>query len=143
MGVFQDSQHLYDTVGELLRGAARDPGIGASVARTEIVIQFRYIDPDAQIALNAKDRLTESDAYFDVIFGPNNLRPDVVMTMSGDLAHEFWQGRINLFSALARKQILATGAVDKVLRLVPVAEPLFQQYVALLRAKGLENLILR
>ncbi len=41
MAVFQDSQQFYDTVGELLRRAACDPGIGASVARAEIIIQFR------------------------------------------------------------------------------------------------------
>lgn len=143
MAVFQDSQQFYDTVGELLRQAACDPGIGASVARAEVIIQFRCVDPPAQITLNAKDRPTQPDTYFDVIYGPSDLAPDVVMAMSADLAHEFWQGRINLFSALARGQIRATGSVDKVLRLVPAAEPLFQRYLTLLRDRGLEHLILR
>ncbi len=78
-----------------------------------------------------------------MIYGPNDLAPDVVMAMSADLAHEFWQGRLNLFSALARGQIQATGSVDKVLRLVPAAEPLFQRYLTLLRDRGLEHLILK
>jgi hypothetical protein len=143
MAVFQDSQQFYATVGELLRQAACDPGIGASVARAEIIVQFCYVDPPAQITLKAKDRPTQPDAYFDVIFGPSDLKPDVVMTMSADLAHEFWQGRLNLFSALARGQVQATGSVDKVLRLVPAAEPLYQRYLTLLRDRGLEHLILK
>lgn len=142
MGKFRDSQQFYDTVGELMRRAASDADIGASVARTESIIQFRYYNPDAQITLDAKDRPAQPNTYFDVIFGPVNLRPDVVMTMQADLANEFWHGRINLFSALARRQILATGPVDRVLRLVPAAEPLYQQYRALLKEKGLEHLIL-
>ena len=61
--------------------------------------------------------------------------------MQADLAHEFWQGRINLFSALARGQIVATGAVQPVLRLVPVVEPMYQWYLTLLREQGLADLI--
>ncbi len=141
MGVFKDSQQFYDMVGEVIYRAALDPDIGSSVARTESIIQFRYTDPDAQITLNAKDRPTQLDAYFDVFFGPSALRPDVVMSMQADLAHEFWQGRINLFSALARGQVIAIGTVIPVLRLVPVVGPMFQWYLTLLRELGLADLI--
>ncbi len=141
MGVFKDSQQFYDTVGELLHRAALDPYIGSSVVRTESIIQFRYTDPDAQITLNAKDRPTQPDVYFDVFFGPSDLQPDVVMTLPADLAHEFWQGRVNLFSALARGQIVATGAVQPLLRLVPVVGPMYQWYLTLLREQGLADLI--
>jgi len=141
MGVFKDGQQLYNTVGELLYLAALDPDIGSSVARTESIIQFRYTDPDAQITLNAKDRPTQPEVYFDVFFGPNDLQPDVVMSSSADLAHEFWLGRINLFSALARGQIVATGKVAPVLRLVPVVEPMFLWYVTLLRKQDLTDLM--
>jgi hypothetical protein len=141
MGVFKNSQQFYDTVGEVMVCAALDPDIGSSVARTECIIQFRYTDPEVQITLNAKDRPTQPDAYFDVFFGPSDLRPDVVMTMQADLAHEFWQGRLNLFSALARGQVVATGLVTPVLRLVPVVEPMYLWYLALLREQGLADLI--
>jgi hypothetical protein len=141
MGVFKDGQQLYDTVGELLYRAALDPDIGSSVARIGSIIQFRYTDPDALITLNAKDRPTQPAGYFDVFFGPSDLQPDVVMTSPADLAHEFWQGRINLFSALARGQIIATGVVAPLLRLVPVVGPMYQWYVALLREHGLTDLI--
>ena len=141
MGVFKDSQQLYDTVGELLSRAALDPDIGSSVVRTEIVIQFRYTDPAAQITLNAKDPPTQPEVYFDVLYGPSDLSPDVVMTSPADLAHAFWQGRINLFSALARGQIIATGQIAPVLRLIPVVGPMYQWYVTLLREHGLTDLI--
>jgi hypothetical protein len=141
MGVFKDSRQFYDTVGEVMHRAAFDPDIGSQVVRTEIVIQFRFTNPEAQITLNAKDRPTQPDVFFDVFFGPTDLRPDVVMSMQADLAHEFWQGRVNLFSALARGQIIATGLIQPVLRLVPVVGPMFQWYLALLREHGLADLI--
>ncbi len=141
MSVFKDSQQFYDTVGEVIYRAALDPDIGSYVARTEMIIQFRYTHPDAQITLNAKDRPTQPDVYFDVFYGPSALQPDVVMSMQADLAHEFWQGRINLFSALARGQMIAIGAVMPVLRLVPVVEPMYQWYLTLLQEQGLADLI--
>ena len=143
MSVFTDSQQFYDTVGELLQRAARDPSIGPKVAKADTVIQLRYSDPEAQITINARDVPTQFGAYVDVFLGPSDLQPEVVMSMTGDLAHEFWSGRVNLASALARRQIQAAGPVIKVLRLVPAVEPLYQQYPALLKAKGLEHLILQ
>ena len=143
MSVFKDSRQFYDTVGELLQHAARDPNIGPTVARADTVIQLRYTDPEAQITINARDVPAQFGAYVDVFLGPCDLQPEVVMRMTGDLAHEFWSGRVNLASALARRQIQAAGPVIKVLRLVPAVEPLYLQYPALLKAKGLEHLILK
>jgi hypothetical protein len=143
MSVFQDSQQFYETVGELLQRAARDPSIGPTVARADTVIQLRYTDPEAQITINACGVPTQFGGYVDVFLGSCDLVPEVIMSMTGDLAHEFWFGRVNLGSALARRQIQAIGPVIKVLRLVPAVEPLYQQYPALLKAKGLEHLILK
>ncbi len=143
MGVFKNSQQFYDTVGEVLHLASLDPDIGSSVARTQLIIQFRYDDPEAQITLNAKDRPNQPESYFDVFFGPTDFQPDVVMSMQADFAHEFWQGRVNLFSALARGQVVARGNVTPVLRLVPLVEPMFQWYVMLLQEQGLTDFILK
>ena len=143
MSVFKDSQQFYDTVGELMSRAARDPNVGPKIAKAEIIIQFRYTDPDALITIDAKDNPRQFGAYVDVIDGPCDLAPDVTMAMNADLAHAFWHGRVNLVSALARREILATGPVLRVLKLIPAVEPLYQQYPALLKAKGLEDLILK
>lgn len=143
MSVFQDSQQFYDTVGELLQRAARDPQIGPSVARADTVIQLRYTDPAAQITINARGLPAQFGGYVDVFLGLCDLKPEVVMSMTGDLAHAFWLGRVNLGSALARRQIQVTGSVIKVLRLVPAVELLSQQYPVLLKAKGLDRLMLK
>lgn len=143
MSVFKDSRQFYETVGELLQRAARDPAIGPRIARADTVIQLRYSDPTAQITIDACNVPTQFGAYVDVFLGDCDLEPEVIMSMTGDLAHEFWLGHVNLASALARRQIQATGPVIKVLRLVPAVEPLYQQYPALLKAKGLKDLILK
>ncbi len=143
MPVFQDSQQFYACIGELMDLAKRDPKVGPKIAESKIVIQFRYSQPDAVTTINARDKATQAGAFVDVIHGETNLNADVVMTMKADIAHAFWHGKVNLLAALAKKDIVATGPMPKILKLLPAVEPLYKQYPALLKDKGLESLVLR
>jgi hypothetical protein len=141
MGVFKDTQQFYDTVGELMDRAKTDPNIGPRIAKSGVVIQFKYTDPDALTTVNAKGKPTQPGAFVDVINGPTTIKPDIEMTMAADVAHQFWQGKVNLVEALARKKIVLKGNQLKVLGLLPAVEPLYKKYPELLREKGLDNLI--
>lgn len=143
MGVFRDTNHFYETVGELMDRAKTNPQVGPKIAKSGIVIQFRYTDPDAVTTVNAKDKPTQPGAFVDVIHGPTNLKPDVIMTMKADTAHAFWHGKVNLVAALAKREIVAQGPIPKILKLLPAVEPLYQTYPALLREKGYATMVMR
>jgi putative sterol carrier protein len=143
MGVFRDSKQFYETVGELMDRAKKDPNVGGKIAKAGIVIQFRYSDPDAVTTINAKDKPAQPDDFVDVIHGPCKLRPDVVMTMKADVSHAFWHGKINLLAAIAKRDIVVEGPLPKVLKLLPAVEPLYKVYPALLREKGYGDLVMK
>jgi hypothetical protein len=143
MGVFRDSQQFYACVGELMDRAKSDPRGGPKIAKSGIIIQFRYAEPEAMTTINARDKPTQVGAFVDVIHGPCTLKPDVVMTMRADLSHAFWHGRVNLVAALAKRDIIASGPIPKILKLLPAIEPLYQTYPALLREKGFAALVLK
>lgn len=143
MPVFKDAQQFYDTVGELMDRAKKDPEIGKKIAKSGVIIQFRYTDPDAVTTVNAKDKPTQPGAFVDVIHGPTGLKPEIVMTMKADLAHAFWHGKVNLLNALAKKEIVLQGSQLKVLQLLPAVTPLYKIYPALLKEKGYDNLVLK
>ena len=143
MSVFQDSAQFYACVGELMDRAKIDPAIGPKIAKSGIVIQFRYSDPDAVTTVNGRDKPTQPGAFVDVIHGPTDLKPDVTMSMKADVAHAFRHGKVNLISALAKKDIVAQGPIPKILKLLPAVEPLYRIYPALLREKGYANLALK
>ncbi len=143
MAIFRDTQQFYECVGELMDRAKVDPQVGTKIAKSGIVIQFRYTDPEAVTTVNAKDKPTQPGAFVDVIHGPCTLKPDVLMTMKADVAHAFWHGKVNLVAALAKKQIVATGPIPKILKLLPAVEPLYKVYPALLREKGYDSLVLK
>lgn len=141
MAVFQNSKEFYSTVGELMQRAKMDPVVGPKIAKSGVVIQFKYTDPDAVTTVNATAKPTQPGAYVDVINGPTDLKPDIEMTMAADVAHQFWQGKVNLVEALAKKRIVLKGNQLKVLGLLPAVQPLYQKYPELLREKGMEKLI--
>ena len=143
MSVFRNSKHFYECVGELMDRAKKDPGVGPKIAKSGIVIQFRYTDPEAVTTINARDKPTQPGAFVDVIHGPCNLKPDVSMTMKADVSHAFWHGKVNLVEALAKKQIVAVGPIPKILKLPPAVQPLYNQYPALLKEKGYADMILK
>ncbi len=137
MAVFKDSKQFYETVGELMDRAKKDPNVGPKIAKSGSIIQFKYTEPDAVTTINAKDKPTQAGAFIDVIHGPTNLVPDIVMSMKADVSHAFWQGKVDLVGAIARKQmVIEKGALPKILKLVPAITPLFKIYPGLLKEKG-------
>ena len=143
MGVFKDSQQFYATVGALMDRAKVDPNIGPKIAKSGIVIQFRYSDPEAVTTINAKSKPTQPGAFVDVLHGPTKLTADVVMTMKADTSHAFWHGKVNLLGAIAKRDIVVQGPLPKVLKLLPAVEPLYKIYPVLLKEKGLDGMIVK
>lgn len=141
MSIFHNSDHFYECVGELMDRAKIDPVVGGKIAKSNIIIQFQYTDPDAVTTVNAKDKPTQAGAYVDVIHGPTDLKPDVVMKMRADISHKFWLGKVNLMAALAKKDIIAEGPIPKILKLLPAVQPLYQEYPKILREKGYESMV--
>jgi hypothetical protein len=143
MPIFKDSQQFYECVGELMDRARCDPTVGPKIAKSGIIIQFRYTDPEAVTTVNGKEKPTQPNGYVDVIHGPCSLKPDVTMTMKADTSHAFWHGKVNLITALSKKEIVANGPIPKILKLLPAVQPLYKVYPALLREKGYADLIIK
>jgi hypothetical protein len=143
MPVFRDAAQFYDTVGELMDRAKKDPKVGPKIASSGIIIQFRYTDPDAVTTVNAKDKPTQPGAFADVFHGPTSLKPDAILSMKADVAHAFWHGKVNLLTALAKKDIVLQGPLPKILKLLPAVEPLYKVYPVLLKEKGYGDLVMK
>lgn len=143
MAVFKDSEQFYACVGELMDRAKVDPNVGPKIAKSGLIIQFQYTDPEAQTTIDAKNKPSQAGAFVDVYHGACKLNPDITMSMKADVSHAFWQGKVNLMSALTKKEIIAIGPVPKILKLLPSIQPLYKEYPKLLEENGYSNLILK
>lgn len=135
--VFQDSEMLYEVLGEFYRRLGRDPEIRGPLLKSKLCVRFVYRRPDAVICIDTRGG--EIEIHHGDGDGPN---PEVTMILDADVAHAFWHGKINLLTALTRRKIVAKGNVPKTVKLLPILKPAYRLYPSLLREKGLDHLVL-
>jgi putative sterol carrier protein len=133
---FRDEQEVYDCLGRLFQELAEDEDLAPRFRAADTIVQYRYSDPDSVITV----RLQEGRPG-DVDFGETEMEPEVTMRMTADTAHRFWLGDVDVTKAIARGEIEPYGPVSKILKLVPLAKPVFPRYRAMLEAAGRADLV--
>ena len=136
MAYFSDAEEVYRFMGTLLRNLSDDAELAPSLRRANTIVQYRLARPDAVIT----SRLIEGEPD-QVDCGETTLDPEVVMSMDADVAHRFWLGQVSPTVALARGLMKAKGPVAKILRLVPLVQPVFPRYQRMLEEAGREDLL--
>jgi putative sterol carrier protein len=136
VALFKDAQEVYDTLGKLFVEIANDDELAPKFRKANTIVRYQYNDPESAITV----RLREGEPG-DVDFGDSEMEPEVTMTMDADTGHRFWLGQVNVTVALARGEIKASGPVAKILKLVPMAKPIFPRYKAQLESQGRADLV--
>jgi hypothetical protein len=136
LGHFKDEDEVYRFIGRLFQELAADPELGPRFRKANTTVQYQMTDPPSQITCKLRP-----DEEMQVDLGPTELEPEVIMIMEADTAHQFWLGKVNITVALARGEIKAMGPVAKILKLVPLVEPVFPRYEEMLRDAGRADLI--
>ncbi len=136
MALFKDADEVYATLGKLFSDLAEDEVLSARFSEANTIVRYEYSDPDAAITV----RLEEGQPAV-VEFGETEMEPEVTMSMSADTGHRFWLGGVNVTVALGRGEMRAVGPVAKILKLVPLAKPVFPRYRAQLEAQGRQDLV--
>lgn len=135
--VFADSETFYRILGGFLERLKDDAQIGAALKESQLCVRFEYSEPSAVLTIDARGAAVQ--VYHGESFAG---RPEVTMCMSADFAHAFWHGRINLVSALTRRQVTAKGNLPKTLRLLPILKPAYALYPQYLKELGMADKIL-
>jgi hypothetical protein len=112
------------------------PGISEKLLASGLIIRFTYTDPDVVLLVDC------SDGAIAVRPGDTETNATVEMSMTADVAHRFWFGKVNLMAALTRRQMVAKGPVPKILELLPAIKPAYALYPQYLRENGYEQYII-
>jgi pyruvate/2-oxoglutarate/acetoin dehydrogenase E1 component/TPP-dependent pyruvate/acetoin dehydrogenase alpha subunit len=135
MSVFRDTDHLYQVLRALFERVAAEPAIANRLLEGNLVVRFRFTDPEGVVTVDLRR------APVKYAFGESDLQPDVEMIQSGDTAHQFWLGRLNVARAIATRKVVSRGSVPKALALLPAVKPAFDLYPQVLRELGYEEMI--
>jgi len=135
LGYFRNDQEIYETIGKLFEGLRDDPELFPKFQKANTIVRYEFREPDSEITVKMLDGEPGQ-----VDLGPSEMEPEVTMSMEADTAHRFWLGKVNITVALARGQIKAQGPVAKILKLVPLVNPVFPRYEAQLEEQGRTDL---
>ena len=136
MGKFRDAQDVYGCIGRIFEEAIADPEIGPKTKEAGLTIRFNFTDPDSVIYVD----FAEGNVFFGD--GAPDTEPAIRMGMKADDANKFWLGRLNLVMAMAKGQVRAKGSVPEMLKMLPLAKPLYARYESQLKSQGRDDLIL-
>ena len=136
--VFPDAETFYRVLGGFFERLKADPQIGGPLRDSGLCVRFEYAQPTAVLTIDARGADVQ-------IYQGNTFtgQPEVTMRMSADFAHAFWHGRVNLVSALTRRQVIAKGNVPKTLRLLPILKPAYALYPQYLADIGMADKVMR
>lgn len=141
MGLFQSKQEFQEVFESLMKEILVHPLIAPKLARSKMVVQFEYTDPDTRITVNFRDPAQRPGLAADYVWDEEPWTPDVVFKQSADFSNRFWQGKENVIAAMAKRQVSARGSITKALQLIPVIRPTFRIYPQVLQKLGKDHLI--
>lgn len=121
---------------EVTKGDKELVKIQDKLAEIELIVKFVWRDPELTVTLD----FTKNP--FMVYINDSTITPTATFTLTADVAHKFWHGKVNLAKALTTKAIVARGPIPKILKLLPVIEPMYRRYPLYLKEKGRDDLVL-
>ena len=128
MPVFESTDKMYEVLGTLFNTLMENEDVAGKFVAAGITIQFKIHDPEGEIWL---------DPNGGVICGPTDLKPTIVMSLSGDSCHQFWLKQLSMPVALAKRKIKAKGPLPKVLKLIPMLRPAYEAYPGIAAKHGI------
>ncbi len=131
---FKDSADVAKYIGGIFESAFDDAEIGPKLVATGLVVAFDFTDPQAVVVIDMPNKSVREGLEG----GP---APSATMAMTADMGNAYWQGKVNLPMAMAKKKIKVEGNVASLLKLAPLGKKLFPGYVERLERDGREDLI--
>lgn len=130
MSVYVDSDAFYAVMRTMFERLAADPRAIGQFQRSRMAIRIRCTDPQAEIYISARANPLK------VEFGPHPGAVDLELTLSADLLHDIWLGRVSLRDSFFGGKIHTTGNIFRALSLADLFRQAEALYPTVLREMG-------
>lgn len=131
---FKDSAEVTKYIGGIFETAFEDEEIGPKLVDTGLVVAFDFTDPDAVVVIDMANKSVREGLEG----GP---APTATMSMTADTGNGYWQGKVNLPLAMAKRKIKVDGNVGSLLKLAPLGKKLYPTYIERLKNDGRDDLL--
>ena len=131
---FASSAEVVKYIGGIFDEAFADPEIGPKLVDTGLVVAFDFTEPDAVVVIDMANKAVRSGV-------DGGAEPMATMSMTAETGNAYWQGKVNLPLAMAKKKIKVDGNVASLLKLAPLGKKLYGPYIERLKADGRDDLL--
>lgn len=131
---FANSAEVTKYIGGIFEAAFEDDEIGPKLVDTGLVVAFDFTDPEAVVVIDMVSKCVREGL-------PGGPAPTATMSMTADTGNAYWQGKVNLPLAMAKKKIKVDGNVASLLKLAPLGKKLYPRYLERLQDDGREDLL--
>ncbi|MEV7341855.1 SCP2 sterol-binding domain-containing protein [Streptomyces sp. NPDC093544] len=128
MAVFESTEVAERVFGTLFEILLKDEQFTSQLRASNLTIRLTQTDPDCVVHVSADALTVGADAPEEAT---------VKIKMSSDTAHQLWLGKLMMPTAIATGKVRIRGKVARVLELVPILRPAFDQYPELAAQEGL------
>ena len=140
---YKDADDLYRIYGYFMDKILTDEKIGPKMSKAGIIIRFIYTDPDSEITIDLKNPPQKLGYHGSYYLGPCGIKEDVWSKQAADFSHSFWHGHENPIAAVTKGRVKQGGNIVAMMKLLPVVRPAVQFFPVILKAMGLEHLIIQ
>ncbi|MGE0219850.1 SCP2 sterol-binding domain-containing protein [Mycolicibacterium sp.] len=131
---FANSAEVSKYIGGIFEAAFEDEEIGPKLVDTGLVIAFDFTDPEAVVVIDMAGKAVREGLEG----GP---APTATMSMTADTGNGYWQGKVNLPLAMAKRKIKVDGDMAGLLKLAPLGKKLYPVYIDRLKNDGRDDLL--
>lgn len=132
---FANAEELYKVFGLMMDKVMKDKVLAGKLAAANIVVGLSIPNINAFITLECLETVKVS-------YGPPTIDIDVTTVNNDEHFNKFWQGKLSLMTAMAKGWVKAQGAVFKMLKVLPIIDPMYKMYASSLKEAGREDLII-
>jgi len=130
LSIFKNAEHIYSVLGTMWKQAFANEEMREKFSRMNVTIHFIIREPESDLWIFPDE----------IVEGKTDRQPVgslIEMEMKGDTAHKFWMDKLNVTLAIAKREIKARGAINKVLGLLPTIKPLKKLYPDIAQKEGI------
>jgi hypothetical protein len=132
--MFESDAQFREVMDRTFALMSEDPSMGPALRAANVPQRFEF--PDAGLVVNIRPARDGEPGNLHWEWSDDvDWEPRVRMTMSTETANRYFQGKENVAMAIARRRIRTGGDVRAALEILPITKPVFERYLAMVRAE--------
>jgi len=131
---FANGDEVFHYMAAIFKEAFADEEIGPKLAESGLVFRISCTEPDAVLVVDTTAQAVHHGEA-------DGVEPTATLLMKSETANAYWQGKVNLGLAMAKRNVKVEGNSFDLLKLTPLSKKLFPIYVEGLKREGRDDLL--